>query len=264
MLVKKMFGLGASDMQKQMSDPVKMQMLMQRGGFPWALAGLSLLPMLLGKGKADTIRKQMAAAHAPVVQRGGLPIAALLAKELPVLKAIGAPLAMGALASVGDNVVDKVFGKGDGNSQDGGLAAPRRRVGRVGRVGKTRSSKPIARRSGKPMKRARRRTTSRTTKGVSSTTTVREGEQVNESSGAGAQGVVSMLRMLSALHGCEKEPERFTIDWSPPEGVYSRNSTIESAQVSDEEYPVNARTMSVHLHERYGRTLARPWSPRHR
>ena len=106
-------------------------------------------------------------------RRGGLPIAALLTKGLPVLKAIGAPLAMGALASVGDNVVDKVFGKGDGNSQDGGLAAPRRRVGRVGRVGKTRSSKPIARRSGKPMKRARRRTTSRATKGVSSTTTVR-------------------------------------------------------------------------------------------
>ena len=160
-------------MQKQMSDPVKMQMLMQRGGFPWALAGLTMLPMLMGKGKADTIRKQMAAVHTPMMQRGGLPIGALVSKGLPLLKAIGAPLAMGALASIGDNVVDKVFGKGDGGSQDGGLPVPRRRSGRVGHVRKAGSSRSIARRSGKSMKRTSGRTMPRKPKGVSSAARVR-------------------------------------------------------------------------------------------
>ena len=47
------------------------------------------------------------------MQRGGLSIPpALLSKGLPLLKSIRIPLAMGALASVGDNVVDKVFGNG--------------------------------------------------------------------------------------------------------------------------------------------------------
>lgn len=112
-LIPKLFGLGASDMQKHMSDPIRSQMLMQRGGFPWALAGLSLLPMLLGKGKEDSIRNQMKTSRDPVMQRGGLSVPpALLAKGLPLLKSIGIPLAMGALASMGDKVVDKVFGDG--------------------------------------------------------------------------------------------------------------------------------------------------------
>ena len=50
-LLGKLFGLGPGELQKQMSDPIKQQMIMQRGGFPWALAGLSLLPALLGKGE---------------------------------------------------------------------------------------------------------------------------------------------------------------------------------------------------------------------
>ena len=109
----KLFGLGASDMQKQMQDPVKQQMMMQRGGFPWALACLSILPMLMGKGEEDGIQRQMKTTRDPIMQRGGLSTPpALLSKGLPLLKSTGLPLAMGALASVGDNVVDKVFGKG--------------------------------------------------------------------------------------------------------------------------------------------------------
>ena len=50
----RMLGLGAGvsplELQKAMSDPIKSQMLMQRGGFPWALAEFSLLPMLMGRG----------------------------------------------------------------------------------------------------------------------------------------------------------------------------------------------------------------------
>ena len=42
-----------------MSDPIKQQMIMQRGGFPWALAGLSLFPALSGKGEEDRIQNQM-------------------------------------------------------------------------------------------------------------------------------------------------------------------------------------------------------------
>ena len=110
---KKLFGLGPEEMQKAMSDPIKAQMLMQRGGFPWALAGLSMLPMLLGKGEEDVIQNQMRTTRDPIMQRGGLSIPpALLSKALPLLKTIGVPLAMGALASIGDNVVDKVFGEG--------------------------------------------------------------------------------------------------------------------------------------------------------
>lgn len=111
--IGKLLGLGPEELQKQMSDPIKQQMMMQRGGFPWALAGLSLLPMLMGKGKEDTIRNQMKTTRDPIMQRGGLSIPpALISKGLPLLKHIGIPLAMGALASVGDNVVDKVFGEG--------------------------------------------------------------------------------------------------------------------------------------------------------
>ena len=98
-----------------MSDPIKQQMIMQRGGFPWALAGLSLLPALLGKGEEERIRNQMQMTRDPIMQRGGLAIPpALISKDLPLLKQIGIPTAcaMGALASLGDNLVDKIFGDG--------------------------------------------------------------------------------------------------------------------------------------------------------
>ena len=55
-MMGRMLGLGPRELQLQMSDPVKQQMLMQRGGFPWALAGLSMLPMLMGKGQENVIR----------------------------------------------------------------------------------------------------------------------------------------------------------------------------------------------------------------
>ena len=112
-LLGKLFGLGPGELQKQMSDPIKQQMIMQRGGFPWALAGLSLLPALLGKGEEDRIRNQMQMTRDPIMQRGGLAIPpALISKGLPLLKQIGIPTAMGALASLGDNLVDEIFGDG--------------------------------------------------------------------------------------------------------------------------------------------------------
>ena len=100
----KLFG---GDITKEMSDPKTQQMLMQRGGFPWAAL---LLPALLGKGQ-DSIHSQMSLSRDPVMLRGGM-LPALLTRSLPLLKEIGTPLALGALASLGDNVVDKIFGKG--------------------------------------------------------------------------------------------------------------------------------------------------------
>ena len=86
---------------------------MQRGVFPWALAGLSLLPALLGNGEEDRIRNQMQMTRDPIMQREGLAIPpALISKGLPLLKQIGNPTAMGALASLGDNIVDEIFGDG--------------------------------------------------------------------------------------------------------------------------------------------------------
>ena len=112
-LLGKVFGLGPGELQKQMSDPIKQQMIKQGGGFPWALAGLSLLPALLGKGEEDRIRNQMQMTRDPIMQRGGLAIPpALISKGLPLLKQIGIPTAMGALASLGDNLVDEIFGDG--------------------------------------------------------------------------------------------------------------------------------------------------------
>ena len=105
----KMLGLG--EVQKEMSDPISKQHVMQRGGFPWALTGLSLLPALLGKGN-DTIRSQMSISRDPVMLRGGLSVLPAITKSLPLVKDIAAPLALGALASLGDNVVDKIFGEG--------------------------------------------------------------------------------------------------------------------------------------------------------
>ena len=112
-LLGKLFGLGPGELQKQMSDPIKQQMIMQRGGFPWALAGLSLLPTLFGKGEEDRIRNQMQMTRDLIMQRGGLAIPlALISKGLPLLKQIGIPTAMGALASLGDNLVDEIFRDG--------------------------------------------------------------------------------------------------------------------------------------------------------
>ena len=112
-LLGKLFGLGPGELQKQMSDPKKQQMIMQRGGLPWALAGLSLSPALLGKGEEDRIRNQMQMTRDTIMQRGGLAIPpALISKGLPLLKQIGIPTAMGALASLGDNIVDEIFGDG--------------------------------------------------------------------------------------------------------------------------------------------------------
>ena len=55
-MMGRMMGFGPKELQKQMSDPVKQQILMQRGAFPWAHAGLSMLPMLMGKGQENVIR----------------------------------------------------------------------------------------------------------------------------------------------------------------------------------------------------------------
>ena len=47
------------------------------------------------------------------MQKGGLAIPpALISKGLPLLKQIGIPTAMGALASLGDKLVDEIFGDG--------------------------------------------------------------------------------------------------------------------------------------------------------
>ena len=131
-LLGKMFGLGPGDLQKQMSDPIKQQMMMQRGGFPWALAGLSLLPMLMGKGQEDRIRNQMKVTRDSIMQRGGLAIPpALISKGIPLLKQIGIPVAMGALASLGDNVMDKIFGDGNIRRTKGVRTGVRRGVREV-------------------------------------------------------------------------------------------------------------------------------------
>ena len=107
----KMMGLGTEQVRREMADPISKQRVMQRGGFPWALTGLSLLPALLGKGD-DTIRSQMSLSREPVMLRGGLAVLPAITKSLPLVKDIAAPLALGALASLGDNVVDKIFGEG--------------------------------------------------------------------------------------------------------------------------------------------------------
>jgi len=88
-------GFGSGEMQKNMSDPIKQQMLLQRGGFPWAMAGLSLLPMLMGKGQGDAIRNQMKSSRDTTTHRGGFAISpSLISKGLPLLKTVGAPLAI--------------------------------------------------------------------------------------------------------------------------------------------------------------------------
>ena len=114
-LLGKLFRLVPGELQKKNSDPIKQQKKMQRVGFPLALAGLSLLTALLGKGEEDRIRNQMQMTRDLIMQRGGLAIPpALIAggKGLPLLKQTGIPTAMGALASLGANLVDEIFGDG--------------------------------------------------------------------------------------------------------------------------------------------------------
>ena len=103
-MMGRMLGLGPKELQQQMSDPVKQQMLMRRGGFPWALAGLSMLPMLMGKGQEDVIRNQMRTTREPAMQRGGFSFSKLFSKALPTIKEIGIPLAV-------DILRDKAFSK---------------------------------------------------------------------------------------------------------------------------------------------------------
>lgn len=130
--IKNIFGgAQAEELRKRMQDPEQGQKLTQRGGLGMgAMLGMSLLPMLLGRGQdGESIRRQMVAGREPMMQRGGLSIPpGLVAKALPILKTVGAPLAMGALASVGDNLVDKVFGRGrKGNSRKSSTRASKRR-----------------------------------------------------------------------------------------------------------------------------------------
>ena len=80
----KMMGLGTEEIRKEMSDPISKQRVMQRGGFPWALTGLSLLPALLGKGD-DTIRSQMSLSREPAMLRGSLSVLPALTKSLPLV-----------------------------------------------------------------------------------------------------------------------------------------------------------------------------------
>ena len=49
--IGKLLGLGPAEMRKHMSDPIKAQMLMQCGGFPWALRS-EHASCALGKGKS--------------------------------------------------------------------------------------------------------------------------------------------------------------------------------------------------------------------
>ena len=53
------FGVSAAEPQKPLSDPIKQQIMMQHGGFPWALAGLAALLMLMGRGSGEMIANQM-------------------------------------------------------------------------------------------------------------------------------------------------------------------------------------------------------------
>ena len=111
-MMGRMLGLGPRELQQQMSDRVKQQMLMQRGGFPWALAGLSMLPMLMGKGQEDVIRNQMRTTREPAMQRGGFSFSKLFSKALPTIKEIGIPLAVDTLSSMRDKAISKAIGEG--------------------------------------------------------------------------------------------------------------------------------------------------------
>ena len=113
---KNLIGAGPEEMDKQMAEPMTKQDDMQRGGLGplAAMAGMTLLPMLLGRGESgDIVEAQMKTAYNPSMHRGGLAIPpGLAAKAIPLLTNLAAPLAMGTMASLGDNVMDKIFGRG--------------------------------------------------------------------------------------------------------------------------------------------------------
>ena len=113
---KNLIGAGPDEMEKQMAEPTTKQDAMQRCGLGplAAMAGMTLLPMLLGRGESgDIVETQMKTAYNPAMHRGGLAIPpGLAAKAIPLLTNLAAPLAMGTMASLGDNVMDKIFGRG--------------------------------------------------------------------------------------------------------------------------------------------------------
>ena len=49
-LLGKLFGLGPGELQKQMSDPIKQQMIMQRGGFPLGTCWIEFATSVVGEG----------------------------------------------------------------------------------------------------------------------------------------------------------------------------------------------------------------------
>ena len=49
-LLGKLFGLGPGELQKQMSDPIKQQMIMQRGGFPLGTCWTEFATSVVGEG----------------------------------------------------------------------------------------------------------------------------------------------------------------------------------------------------------------------
>ena len=114
------FGVSPAEMQKAMSDPIKQQMMMQRGGFAWQ----SYLPimMMMGNGPGETIANQMKSTPSERAQglmiRGGLAIPPGLlgaaTKFAPLAKNAAIPLAMAALSSLGDNIVYSIFELGSG------------------------------------------------------------------------------------------------------------------------------------------------------
>jgi len=140
--VPKLLGFGEEEMRnmsekdlrdaimKQMADPAKAQMIMQRGGLgPLAAMAMGLLPMLLGKGGSGSLLDvQMKSTPELQEQRGGLSIPpALMAKGLPLLKTVGMPILMGSLASLGDNLTDKIFGEGVRSNKKAHHKRPRQR-----------------------------------------------------------------------------------------------------------------------------------------
>ena len=96
-----LFGIGVfpAELQEAMSDPIKQQMLLQRGGFPWALAGLTTLPMLMGMGSGETIANRRRAIRSECAMiRGGLAIPPSLlgaaTKMAPYARNAAIPMAM--------------------------------------------------------------------------------------------------------------------------------------------------------------------------
>ena len=168
-LLKTLLGFGASpaEIEKAMRDPIQQQMLMQRGGFPWAMAALSMLPMLLGKGDDVMINQMKGRKPNPQMIRGGLSIPpGLVSKALPLLKNAAIPLAFGALSNLGTKAVDAMFGDGIVNGNE---AHPNSDIRIEHRGGAKRSARKTTKTTKKAAprkttKKVSRKTTKRTTK----------------------------------------------------------------------------------------------------